>query len=245
MDHFTEATENTNLTHIWEKESNNNAQEKYTSWSKETMNIVRTTCKKNKKQKRERKEIRIMRRKRKKLKDQLRKEKSSKAKDILKIRREMIQRHIVRSQMKESERKVTSVAKKIMEKGIFNRAAYWDFMKSVSNKRTVKGAAVNDADGKRIDEPAKIKGRYREYFEELLTIRKAETDEEKTFEITVDKCIEAMQKKAEKLEIQPVTDAEYEDMKKSLKKDKAPDMDGWFYEIITYMLEKIWNKVSN
>ena len=43
-----------------------------------------------------------------------------------------------------------------------------------------------------------------------------------------------MQKKAEKLEIQPVTDEEYEEMKKSLKKDKAPDSDGWFYEIVTH-----------
>ena len=97
-----------------------------------------------------------MRRKRKSLKDQFRKENNKEKRDILKRRRKMIMQHIVQAQKKESKQRVTSVAKKIMEKGVFNRAAYWDFMKSMTKNRKVKGTAVNDANGKRIDDTSKI-----------------------------------------------------------------------------------------
>ena len=104
----------------------------------------------------------------------------------------------------------------------------------MGKKRTIKGTAVNDKDDKRIDDPAKIKDRYLQYFQELLSVRKAVNDEEKMVEETVDKCIEAMEKTALKLEIAPVTDQEYETMKKSLKKRKANDADGWMYEMVIY-----------
>ena len=53
-------------------------------------------------------------------------------------------------------------------------------------------------------------------------------------EETVDRCIELMENKAQQMEIAPVTDEEYEDMKSSLKKRKANDAEGWMYEIIIY-----------
>ena len=43
-----------------------------------------------------------------------------------------------------------------------------------------------------------------------------------------------MMMNAEDIKIQPMTDKEYEEMKTSLKKKKAPDMQGWFYEMIVY-----------
>ena len=66
----------------------------------------------------------------------------------------------------------------------------------------------------------------------ILTTRKAETEEEKKVEETVNRCIEAMELKSKTIEIEPMTDKEYEDMKMSLQKNKAVDMQGWFYEMV-------------
>ena len=77
--------------------------------------------------------------------------------------------------------------------------------------------------------PTKIKEVYKDYYEELLTTKKATTEEEKTIEKTVNKCMEAIMLKSQEIEIEPITDTEYENMKKNLKKNKAPDMEGWTY----------------
>ncbi len=79
-------------------------------------------------------------------------------------RRGMIQQHIIKAMKIESSNRVKRIAKEIMDKGIFSRTAYWDFMKSIPKKRIVKGTAVNDKDGKRIEEPLKVKETYKEYF---------------------------------------------------------------------------------
>ena len=147
----------------------------------------------------------------------------------------MIQHHIISRNQQEKKQKVIQVANEIMEKGMFNRGAYWEFMKKVkSRNRMIKGRAINDEDGNRLDEPEKIRNRYAEYYKELLTTRKAVTEDERKIEEMVDRCIEAMKKKAEEIPIQPITNKEYEEMKKSLKTKKAPDLQGWFYEMIIH-----------
>ena len=53
-------------------------------------------------------------------------------------------------------------------------------MKKVkSRNRVIKGRAINDEDGNRLDEPEKIRNRYAEYYKDLLTTRKAVTDDER------------------------------------------------------------------
>ena len=147
----------------------------------------------------------------------------------------MIQHHIIRRNQQEKKQKVIQVANEIMGKGIFNRGAYWDFMRKLNNKkRVIKGRAINDENGNRLNEPEKIKKRYAEYYKELLTTRKAVTNDERKVEELVDRCIETMKRKAEEIQIQPITNKEYEAMKKSLKTKKAPDLQGWFYEMITH-----------
>ena len=222
---FQEATENTNFRKIWENEQME-FDEKYTTWSRSAVEILKAACTRRKGSKAERKEIRIMRRKRKELKKCMIDEKNRNTYMIHQRRRDIIQQHIIKAMKVESGKKVEKVAKEIMNKGIFNRAAYWDFMKAIPKKRIVKGTAVNDKDGKRIDEPAKVKERYAEYFKELLTVRKARNEDERRVEETVDRCFDAMRKKAEQIPIEPMTDKEYEEMKQSLKKDKAQDKEG-------------------
>ena len=56
----------------------------------------------------------------------------------------MIQQHIIKKQKLESKQKVIQVAGEITSKGIFNRNAYWDFMKRMKRNNNIKGTAVND-----------------------------------------------------------------------------------------------------
>ena len=82
------------------------------------------------------------------------------------------------------------------------------------------------------EEPEKIKEIYRAYFEKLLKDRDPEGKEEGEAEELKEKCIKAMEKAAEEIEIVGVTNEEYATMKKQLKKKKAPDQEGWRYEWI-------------
>ena len=173
-----------------------------------------------------------MRRKRKELRKSMSEEENKDIQMIYRRRRGMIQQHIIKAKKIEAGERVKTIAKEIMNKGIFNRTAYWDFMKGIPKKRIVKGTAVNDKDGKRIDDPTKIKERYEEYFKELLAVKKATNEDERRIEDTVERCFEAMRRKAAEIPIDPVTDEEYEEMKNSLKKDKSQDKEGWMYEII-------------
>ena len=74
--------------------------------------------------------------------------------------------------------------------------------------KKVKGKSINNKDGHREDNPTKIKEVYADFYKELLTTKKATTEDEKVVEETVNKCIQAMIKKSEEAKIDPVTEAE-------------------------------------
>ena len=132
------------------------------------------------------------------LKLQMKKEGDQKKRELINRRRKMIKHHIIRRKQQENKQKVIEIANEIMGKGTFNRGAYWEFMRKVkTKKRAITGRAINDKDGKRLDEPEKIKNRYAEFYKELLTTKKAETNDERKIEEVVDKCLEAIKKKAE------------------------------------------------
>ena len=176
-----------------------------------------------------------MRQKRRSLKEQIKTERNKQRRDTLSRRRKTIQQHIVRRRRYDNKQKVISVAEDILKKGIFNRTAYWDFARGMKGKKKyIKGRSVNDKEGNRVDDPVKVKERYKEFYSELLTTKEAETDDERKIEAVVNKCIAQMMMNAGDIKIKPMTDREYEEMKKSLKKKKAPDMQGWFYEMIVY-----------
>ena len=99
--------------------------------------------------------------------------------------------------------------------------------------KPIKGRSVNNKSGVREDEPGKVKKVYEEFYRDLLKVKEAETEEEKKVEEVIDRCVEAMEKKAKHSEIEEATKEEYEEMKEKLKKGKAPDCQGWSYELIT------------
>ena len=86
-------------------------------------------------------------------------------------------------------------------------------------KKYIKGRSVNDKEGNRVDDPVKVKERYKEFYSELLTTKEAETDDERKIEAVVNKCIAQMMMNAEDIKIKPMTDREYEEMKKSICRD--------------------------
>ena len=167
-----------------------------------------------------------MERKRRILKEQLDKEKNKRKRLIIKKRREMLQNHIIKSKINEEKQRIKASTERIMAKGIFNGNAYWDYRKSLGGCNKIRGKSINNKNGEREDDPDRIKKVYKDFYEELLKTEKANDDEGKRIEESVDRCIETMKRKAEKIQIKPVTKEEYEEMKKNLKKHKAPDIQG-------------------
>ena len=55
----------------------------------------------------------------------------------------------------------------------------------------------------------------------------------------MNKYVKELEKKAERQRMQPFTVEEYEKMKKDLKCGKAPDLQGWRYEIVKYAGEDL------
>ena len=176
---FKEATENSRLTEMLMVNQKEDLKDIYKKWNDETVKIMKETCEQRKKKRKEGKELRIMRRKRKELKQQLDTERNQEKKMLIRRRREMIQHHITNKQKFESKQKVVKVAGEIMSKGIFNRNAYWDFMKQMKKNKNIRGTSINDKHGKRIDDPIRIKERYKEFYQELLTTREAKTEDER------------------------------------------------------------------
>ena len=147
MEQFREATNNSNLSEIWKENQEKQLKEIYTQWDQEVIRILKSTCGRKKKDRKEieTREVRMMRRKRATLKEDLQKENSTKVKSIIKKRREMIQQHIIYSRRKGSSRKALKVASKIMKGGAFNGSAYWDFKREIDkSKKVIKGTSIND-----------------------------------------------------------------------------------------------------
>ena len=220
MEKFKMETETGHYNEIWE-DKQLTTQEKYTKWNQEVITTAKKICKQKQKQKTEMKETKILRQQRKRLKKQIQKEKKKRIRKIIKRRRLMIKDHIVKIKEEEKYDKVTGVAESILKKGMFNPNAYWEFRRKMKSKKGIEGKSINDSEGKREDNPEKIKKIYRDYFEELLKIKEAQTETEKETEEIINRCIEAMREIAEKEPIQEVTKKEYEEMKSKLKKQKS------------------------
>ena len=246
MEKFKEATNEGSLTKIWDERTN--VQERYTKWNEEVIKIAQSVCKQRTKSQKENKETRIMRNKRKTLKEEMGKEKNKEKIEIIKRRRELIRDHLMGNKLKENKRRVLKIANEIKKEGIFNANAFWDFRRKMNKDKKIEGRSVNNKEGERQDQPETIKQVYKEYFEELLTVGEANTKEEKEIEEEIDKCIDIMREIAENGKIDEITEAEYAEMKASLKKRKAPDLQGWTYELVINAgkdLEKSIRKMKN
>ena len=101
---------------------------------------------------------------------------------------------------------------------------------------------MKNEDGEVTESPEEILKIYQNFYQKLLSGREMKTEDGKQIEQMVDRYIEELIKKAEREPIKPFSEEEYKQMKRSLKNRKAPDIQGWRYELIISTQEKTWKK---
>ena len=226
-------TDNTQLSKIWE--GNGTTQEKYTLWNQKVMEITDGIFKKTKQRKKGRsKKIKQYQRQRKQLQLKLQVTENKEEKLILKNRRKLLSEFIRESHQKQERRRITEVANKIRKEGGFDGNAFWKHAEMMRGRKIEPPTAMKREDGEIEEDPEKIKDIYLSFYENLLKDRKPEDEEEMQIQQYKEKCIELMEKEANRKKIEPVSDAEYEKMKRKLKKKKAPDRQGWRYEFVQW-----------
>ena len=233
---FYQKTSSTNLQSIWQTSAT--LQEKYSAWSEEVAKIAESVYVKKRKKKREMKAIRMLRRRKKEIKAKF-KEATSEEKVIYRRRKHLINEHIENHQKEENKRRTIRVANKIKSEKGFDGSAFWEFRRQRTGKGKDTVTSMKNEEGEIIENPEEILKVYKDFYQKLLSGREMTTDEGKQIEEMVEKYTEELLKKAEREPMKPFTEEDYKEMKKSLKNRKAPDTQGWRYELIKHAGEDL------
>ena len=239
-----EVTENSKLSEIWE-EKETTVQAKYTRWSQEVTKITDKIFMKTKKRKSRRcRKIKQLQKQRKILLCRWQTTTNKEEKDILKFRRNLILDFIREIQMKQERTKITEIANKIRKEGGFDGNAFWKHAEMMRGRKAEPATAMKKENGEIEEDPEKIKDIYRDFYTKLLKDRQPEDDDEIKIQEHKEQCIDLMKKAASRKMIEPANDEEYEQMKKKLKKKKAPDKQGWRYEFIQWAGKDMENSIK-
>ena len=128
--------------------------------------------------------------------------------------------------------------------GGFDANAFWKHSKMMKGKKKEYATGIKNEEGALEEEPEEIKKIYKEHFKKLLKDRDPEDSEEEEIEKLKEKCIETMEKAASKIKIKEITNEEYQLMKEKLKKKKAPDKEGWRYEMVKWAGEDLEESIK-
>ena len=164
--------------------------------------------------------------------------------EMIKKRRNLIQEFIREIQQKQERTRIVETAKKIKKNGGFDANAFWKHAEKMQGRKTEPPTAMKGEDGQMEEDPEKIKEIYLNFYAKLLKDRQPEDEEEKQIQQYKEQCIRIMEQVATHRSIEPASDEEYEEMKKKLKKKKAPDKQGWRYEFILWAGEDLEQSIK-
>ena len=224
-------TTESDLLSIWKTTAN--SQEKYSKWNKEVTDIAESIYVRKKKKKKELKAVRMLKRRKKEIKSKF-SQATPQEKAIYVKRRKLINEHIENHQREENKQRTISVANKIKREKGFDGGAFWEFNKRSKGKKKEAATAMKNERGEITENPEEIINIYKNFYEKLLAGREMKTESGKQIENMVNKYVDQLVRQADKKRIQPFTEDEYEEMKKSLKSGKAPDLQGWRYEMVKH-----------
>ena len=233
---FESKTTDTNLSSIWE--TTEKPQEKYSKWSKEVAKIADSIYVRKKKKKKELKAIRMLRRRKKEIKRKF-SQATTCEKTIYLRRKKLINMHIENHQKEENKQRMISVANRIKSEKGFDGSAFWEFNKRSKGKKNEAATAMKNEKGEITENPEEILKIYKNFYEKLLSGREMTTEAGKQVENMVNKYVDELVKQADRSRMQPFTEDEYKTVKKSLKAGKAPDLQGWRYEIVKHAGEDL------
>ena len=235
---FKQKTNSTELSSIWKTSAN--LQEKYTEWSQKVADIAESTYVQKKKNKKELKAVRMLRKRKKEIRIKF-KNASPKEKEVLVRRRKLINEHIENYSREENRKRTVNTVNKIKGEKVFDGGAFWEFRRRMNGRKKEEMSVIKNVNGEIEEDPKKILEVYQNFYEKLLTGEEMTTEAGKQTEEIVDKYIGLVLKEAEKKGIEPFSLEEYQQMKKGLKSRKAPDTHGWRYEMVKYAGEDLDN----
>ena len=227
---FKHKTEEGELANIWDK--NATIEERYTEWNNEIKKISEEVFVRKTKKKKERKEIRILRRRKKEIKAKINSHSSIEEKRTYRKRRKLIDEHVLNFKREEKKARTMEIANKIKSEKGFDGSIFWEFRKRNNGNKIEGMTAIKDENGKKEEDPQKILEIYKKFYIKLLSGKDMTTEEGRETEDIVNKYIKAIEKKAAREGIKPFTREEYDKVKRELKNGKAPDLQGWRYEFI-------------
>ena len=230
IEKYRRKTEKSKLKSKWLREDED-IQRTYTEWSEEAVQIAKEAFSVPRKKKHDPKEIRILRKKKKLLKQRY-KYVTSQEKEIYTERRRLIEEHIEDIKKEEKMKNSKRVVQEIKSEKGFDGGAFWEYKKRIKGYSKETVYAMENSNGEVVEEPKQILEVYQEFYKELLSEHVPQSSEEIEIEEEMNKYIEALAKKVETKIISPFSEEEYQNMKKELKKGKAPDTQGWRYEMV-------------
>ena len=213
---FNEKTSKGELLAMWKDEKETLI--KFSQWNEKVIEIAEETFKEKIKKKRERKEIRILKRKKKELEKRMVKVEKEE-KEMLQKRRKLIDMHIEEYRRQDNAYKTQCVAKKIKSEKGFDGGAFWEYLKKVEGRRSEAVKALRNEEGVLEEDPEAMIEIYQNFYQKLLTGKPMETKE--GVEQLVDKYVEVLERKALREVIEPFTKEEYQEVKKEIKNGKA------------------------
>ena len=212
----------------------------YGQWKKKVSDIVTrnsTTVKKRN----PRKKIKLLVQTKKRLKKEAKKSADRKV-AIFKIK--MIDEQIKKERGNQFKNKIDKVVEKLRSKNGINGPRMWEVVKRVKRKKVEPATAIKSKDGKILEDPEAIKGRYLEHFQEILQPVVAESEEEKEQEKIIHLAFQNILSAANKQQTVKTTDEEIEMAIHELKKKKCKDAEGWVNEIVMYGGEEMFKSLK-
>lgn len=167
---------------------------------------------------------------------------------VLKEKKKLILEHIESEHVNRNIKKTEKIVEAIKHQGGVDSTTFWIAKKKLMGKQIESAHIIIDENGVKQEDENKIKEVYKRYYENLLSTKAGETDEERKTEEVVAHVMEMMEKMSAIMEPRKTTTKEVEDVVKSLDIKKSKDMRNWSNDMvekggeeITKSLVKIFN----
>ena len=238
---FREKTTNSKLVDIV-TDDNSGMQEIYSKWSGEVMRVAKEVYEVKRKKKKVDSNVKMFLMKKKQIRKRLMDTSCTNQQKLLKLRISMIDEHVIEMR-KDLKRKFTAeLANKIKKEKGFDGGVFWDFKKRYQGRKEDARISIKDSNGNIVEKPEQIKEVYANFYKKLLQEKVVDKDGSE-YHDTVFKYVEALKRISDMRQIEPFTMDELDTVCKELKKKKAPDKEGWRYEMVMNAGEDLKNSL--
>ena len=210
----------------------------YSKWSESVQEIAQEVYVTRKKTRPQCHEIKALTKNRRTLREKIGKSREEKEKVLMRLRRKLIERHIIDIRKDQKKTKAIQIAHQIKKESGFDGGVFWEYKRRQQGRKEEARMSIKDKNGNVVENPEESKKVYRAFYEELLK-EKEIAEEGKELQKSVDQFIAIVERMAARETIEVFSEEEYENVIKELKKRKAPDKDGWRYEMVIYAGEDL------